>query len=207
MIQRSPSRSARVVSPARSEPAPGSLNSWHQLTCPSRTGGHVPGDLVRRAVREDRRRRHEQPESARRTQRAELSRTWRARRCRPCGADRGRPARAVKCGAVQPAFGDDAPPLVDRELGIPVLLEPGVDLGPQRRRPTRRSPSSPQIVSVPSRSSAFSRMILRTSASSKPWSSFAKSVGSASPSPCGQSEPKRMRSTPMRSASACRSSS
>ena len=31
---RSPSRTAAVVSPARSEPAPGSLNSWHHPTCP-----------------------------------------------------------------------------------------------------------------------------------------------------------------------------
>ena len=38
MTQRSPSRSARVVSPARSEPAPGSLKSWHQLTAPPRIG-------------------------------------------------------------------------------------------------------------------------------------------------------------------------
>ena len=28
----SPSRTARVASPATSEPAPGSLNSWHQIS-------------------------------------------------------------------------------------------------------------------------------------------------------------------------------
>ena len=28
----SPSRSARVESPATSDPAPGSLNSWHQIS-------------------------------------------------------------------------------------------------------------------------------------------------------------------------------
>ncbi len=39
MIQRSPSRTARVLSPARSDPAPGSLNSWHHPTRPSRIGG------------------------------------------------------------------------------------------------------------------------------------------------------------------------
>ena len=48
MTQRSPSRSARVVSPARSEPAPGSLNSWHQLTRPVEDRRDEPRDLVRR---------------------------------------------------------------------------------------------------------------------------------------------------------------
>ena len=36
--QSSPSRSALVVSPARSEPAPGSLNSWHQVISPVTVG-------------------------------------------------------------------------------------------------------------------------------------------------------------------------
>ena len=35
----SASRSARVVSPARSEPAPGSLNSWHQVISPRSVAG------------------------------------------------------------------------------------------------------------------------------------------------------------------------
>jgi hypothetical protein len=30
----SPSRTARVARPARSDPAPGSLNSWHQASSP-----------------------------------------------------------------------------------------------------------------------------------------------------------------------------
>ena len=34
MIQRSPSRVALVVRPARSEPLPGSLNSWHHASEP-----------------------------------------------------------------------------------------------------------------------------------------------------------------------------
>ena len=38
-IQRSPSRTALVVRPARSDPAPGSLKSWHHATCPLRMGG------------------------------------------------------------------------------------------------------------------------------------------------------------------------
>ena len=32
-------RSARVVRPARSEPAPGSLNSWHQVISPRSVAG------------------------------------------------------------------------------------------------------------------------------------------------------------------------
>ena len=35
----SPSRSARVLSDARSEPAPGSLKSWHQISSPRAIGG------------------------------------------------------------------------------------------------------------------------------------------------------------------------
>ena len=54
---------------------------------------------------------------------------------------------------------------------------------------------------------AFSRMIRRTSASLNIESSLAKSSGCATPSPCGQSDPNRIRSTPIRSASARRSSS
>ena len=34
----SPSRSARVASPATSEPAPGSLNSWHQISSEVKIG-------------------------------------------------------------------------------------------------------------------------------------------------------------------------
>ena len=34
----SPSRSARVESPATSEPAPGSLKSWHQISSPVKRG-------------------------------------------------------------------------------------------------------------------------------------------------------------------------
>ena len=34
----SPSRTARVDSPARSEPAPGSENSWHQISSPANSG-------------------------------------------------------------------------------------------------------------------------------------------------------------------------
>ena len=50
-------------------------------------------------------------------------------------------------------------------------------------------------------------MIRRASASLNAESSLAKSSGCATPSPCGQSDPNRIRSTPIRSASARRSSS
>jgi hypothetical protein len=38
ITQRSPSRVARVVRPARSDPEPGSLNSWHHARLPLYTG-------------------------------------------------------------------------------------------------------------------------------------------------------------------------
>ena len=50
-------RTAFVRSDARSEPAPGSLNSWHQNISPLSVGRHEPLDLLGRAVLEDRRRR------------------------------------------------------------------------------------------------------------------------------------------------------
>ena len=34
----SPSRTARVVSAARSDPAPGSLKSWHHMSSPASSG-------------------------------------------------------------------------------------------------------------------------------------------------------------------------
>ena len=37
-IHSSPSRSARVESPATSEPAPGSLKSWHQISSLVKSG-------------------------------------------------------------------------------------------------------------------------------------------------------------------------
>ena len=37
-VHSSPSRTARVASPARSDPAPGSLNSWHQTASPVHSG-------------------------------------------------------------------------------------------------------------------------------------------------------------------------
>ena len=46
-------RVARVVSAARSEPAPGSLNSWHQSSSPRRVGTDPPLGLLRGAVGHD----------------------------------------------------------------------------------------------------------------------------------------------------------
>src|SRR5205823_6028955 len=54
----SPSLTARVASPARSEPAPGSLKSWHQILLSRRERTEVPLPLPNAAVRHDRRRAH-----------------------------------------------------------------------------------------------------------------------------------------------------
>ena len=56
--QSSPSRTARVRSPARSEPAPGSEKSWHQTSSPRRAGRRVPPLLLLGAVGEQRRHAH-----------------------------------------------------------------------------------------------------------------------------------------------------
>ena len=50
-------RTAFVRSDARSEPAPGSLNSWHQIQLAAERRRHEPLDLLGAAVLEDRRRR------------------------------------------------------------------------------------------------------------------------------------------------------
>ena len=51
----SPSRVARVATPARSEPAPGSENSWHQISAPVAIGGSQRAHCSGVAVREQRR--------------------------------------------------------------------------------------------------------------------------------------------------------
>ena len=51
-------RVARVVSAARSLPAPGSLKSWHQRISPAQRRGHQPLLLGRRAVDDQRRNAH-----------------------------------------------------------------------------------------------------------------------------------------------------
>ena len=55
-IHSSPSRTARVATLARSEPEPGSLNSWHQAASPVAIGPTKRVDLLGGAVSEDRRR-------------------------------------------------------------------------------------------------------------------------------------------------------
>ena len=50
-------RCARVRSEARSDPAPGSLNSWHQVSSPQQRRAHEPRPLLVAPVPEDRRRR------------------------------------------------------------------------------------------------------------------------------------------------------
>ena len=94
MIQRSPSRSARVVEPGEVGAGAGLAEQLAPADLPFEDRRHEAGDLVGGAVREDRRRGHEQPEAAGRAQRAVTPRTpARTRRCRRGGAARARPAR------------------------------------------------------------------------------------------------------------------
>ena len=58
----SPSRSARVASDARSEPAPGSLKSWHQISSLRTIGGRKRKPLLLGAVGEQRGRGQVEPE-------------------------------------------------------------------------------------------------------------------------------------------------
>jgi hypothetical protein len=86
-------------------------------------GRHEPLDLVRCAVGQDRGRGHQQTETAGGSQRAELGEG------RADGETRrpGQAATALFGGEVRcrpTGFRDDAPPVVDREVGVPVLLEP-----------------------------------------------------------------------------------
>ena len=209
MTQRSPSRAARVVRPARSEPAPGSLNSWHQADPALEDRRHEAVDLLGGALGEDRRRRHQQPEAARRAQGAVVGERRPHDRLRPAVEARGRPARGRSAGAVHPAAATSLPPVVDGEVGVPVGVEPGLDLVPQVGvRALLAGVVGVTLTPWPRAARRqLSCMIRCTAASSKPPSSLAKSSGWATPSPWGQSEPNRMRSTPMSSASAARSSS
>ena len=71
-IHSSPSCIALVCRPARSEPAPGSLNSWHQRLLAGDDVADVALDLLGRAVGGDRRRGEQQTEAAGCAERAEL---------------------------------------------------------------------------------------------------------------------------------------
>ena len=85
----SPSRTAVVVRPARSEPAPGSLNSWHHDVVTAQRGRHVALLLLLGAVHEDRRHRHARYRS-------------RACPCRACTAPTPA-ARSARAPCVRPA--------------------------------------------------------------------------------------------------------
>ena len=61
-IQPVPSRRARVVRPATSEPAPGSLKSWHQTSSPRAIFLQVPRLLLLRAVLHQGRAEHPDPD-------------------------------------------------------------------------------------------------------------------------------------------------
>src|SRR5581483_6593534 len=60
---------------------------------------------------------------------------------------------------------------------------------------------------MPSKSNALSRMTFRMSASLKPTNSLVNDTGSSKPSPCGQSDPNKILSTPMTEANSGKSSS
>ena len=81
------------------------------------------------AVRDDRRRGEQIAETGRRTDRAVARRSSRSRPSRdraasPC------PTRPRGSRRRVPGPGEDVPPLRHGELGVPVLLEPRLDLGP-----------------------------------------------------------------------------
>ena len=107
------SRTARVASEARSDPAPGSLNSWHQTSSPVHSGPQPALALVVGAVGEDRRRGHTEADAvaarvvvrgARRRQRRvrhglERAAARRGRRARPGSAPRPGPRRTGRAGS------------------------------------------------------------------------------------------------------------
>ena len=104
MTQRSPSRSARVVRPARSEPDAGLAEQLAPADPAVEDRRDVAGDLVGRAVGEDRGRRHQQPEATRRAQRAGVGEGGPDGVRRPTRWRPRPPCSGVRCGAVQPAL-------------------------------------------------------------------------------------------------------
>ena len=62
--KRSPSSRAEARTPARSEPAPGSENPWHQISSAARSGLQVARLLLVGAARDDRRAGHPEPDHA-----------------------------------------------------------------------------------------------------------------------------------------------
>src|SRR3546814_242073 len=162
----------------------------------------VAGDLVGCAVGEDRRAGHGQAVPPGRTQRAVVDEALADEGLRPAAqAPATLLGREVGCRPT--GGGDGLPPGLHREVGVPVLSQPGVDLVAQV------GVGSPCLAhrGDPSSSTTLSCMMRWTAASSNPPSSLAKSSGWAVPSPWGQSGPKRLRPVPLRAASAERSSS
>ncbi len=116
----SPSRSARVVRPARSEPLPGSLNSWHHVCSPVTIGRQEPAPSARRcrargsSARRGRCRPRRRADARRRRQLARPRRgasapAARARTTRP--ARSGRPSRSRRAArATRAATGRDPTP-------------------------------------------------------------------------------------------------
>ena len=176
----------------------------------------MAGDLLGGAVGEDRGRGHQQPEPARRAQCPE---GLEGRAHDGLGAPGETPPALlggeVRCGP--PRRGDRLPPCVDAQVRVPVGLEPPVDPAPHvvagavvrrgRRSVVRLRVTLPAHGAAPRSSTALSCMIRCLECPSKPPSSLTKSSGWETPSPWGQSDPKRMCSTPMSSARAPRSSS
>ena len=127
-IHSSPSLTARVVRPARSEPAPGSLNSWHHAFGAGDDVADVEVDLLLGAVGGDGRRGQQQARArpGRRARRTRRSRSAPARR--RCGRGPGRRRWSGSAGRGPAGQAEPLPPLADGEVGIPVLLEPGAQL-------------------------------------------------------------------------------
>ena len=130
---------ARVARPARSDPAPGSLNSWHQTSSPVHSGRSQRGLLLVGAERQDRGRGHAQAD--RRSRLGSLSGApAAANSASTTGLQRARQAQAAEAGRV-------VHPGQARVEPGPQEVEPGQSWpgrGPARKSRTRsRSSSAP----------------------------------------------------------------
>ena len=123
-----PRLSARVTAPAMSEPLPGSLNSWHQVSSPVRMRFRnfslcrsVPCARIVAAasVRMPALATPTAPILANSSSTMALNFTGRSRPYHSLG----------QCGAPQPEFAELLAPFDEAEIGIPVGLQPGADFG------------------------------------------------------------------------------
>ena len=136
-IQRSPSRTAVVVSPARSDPAPGSLNSWHHVCSPVSSGARnrsrtASGPWVRIVGPAS----VVPPPTGIPTAPAARSSAWTTSSAQ---AGRSRPEPAARPRRHRPAGVEQPPaPLEQREIGVPRLGDPRPHLGRHRLRAHRR---------------------------------------------------------------------